>query len=816
MSFFATRFGSNGFLDEHLWLGHLGHFLIITAFFAALLAVVAYLFSEYTNDNKTWKRLARVSFIVHGVSVLGVFILLFQMILNHWFEYHYAWRHSSLDLEMKYVISCFWEGQEGSFLLWEFWGAVLGLILIKRAKVWENSVMVVVAVTQAFLASMVLGVYVFGYKIGSNPFVLLRNEMQDAPVFQRPEYLSLIADGNGLNPLLQNYWMTIHPPVLFLGFASALIPFAYVIAALWRKDFDGWVKSALPWALFSVGILGTGILMGGAWAYESLSFGGFWAWDPVENMSFVPWLLLVAGVHLHLVYRYTKHGLFSAFLFYILSWLMVLYSTFLTRSGILGDTSVHAFTDLGMSGQLLIYMGTYFVIAIVLLALRYKQIPSPEKEEELLSREFWMFIGALVLLLSSVQMVFTTSIPVWNKLFNLNLAPPKDVVSHYNNIQIWLGLVVAVLTAVVQYFAYKSKRVPPTAKWAAYSLAIAIVLSIGISFACDIDMILKFGENRNILFLSPYFIFLIAGVYAVLGNLFFFMLVIKRNWKVSGASITHFGFGLFLVGCLISQHKKEVVSLNTHNDAFGADFDAQEQALNVLLQRDSVYAMNGYEVTYTGKTNEPHKTIFNVRYQKKDNGNVSEDFTLQPNLVLNPRMGDAPNPSTKHYWTKDIFTHITAASDNSKNKDTLLTFEKSVGDTFYLNRHYLVFEAINPKPKVEKGDEGKLAVSARLKVGDLKGLAEVAEPLYLIDRNTTQVSSHPYVNNDIGLEIDINRINPETKTFMFAIKEKQSVSDFVIMKAIVFPFINLVWLGGIITFVGIFFSAWQRREKQKV
>lgn len=812
MNFFAERFGSNGFLNEHLWLGHLGHFLIITAFFAALLAVVAYVFAEYSKNEAQWKRLARASFIAHGTSVIGIFILLFIMILNHWFEYHYAWRHSSRELDMKYVISCFWEGQEGSFLLWEFWGAILGFILIKTAKIWENTVMTVVAVTQTFLASMVLGVYAFGYKIGSNPFVLLRDEMADAPIFQRPDYLNMIADGNGLNPLLQNYWMTIHPPVLFVGFASALIPFAYAIAALWRKDFEGWVKPALPWALFSVGILGTGILMGGAWAYESLSFGGFWAWDPVENMSFVPWLLLVAGVHLHLVYRYTKHGLFSAFLFYILGWLMVLYSTFLTRSGILGDTSVHAFTDLGMSGQLLIYMGAYFIPAIVLLAIRYKSIPSPTQEEAFLSREFWMFIGALVLLLSSVQMVFTTSIPVWNKLFHLNLAPPKDVVSHYNSIQIWLALIVALLTAVVQFFSYKLGRVSNMIKWVAYAFFLAILFSIGISFVCDIDVILKYGENRNIPFLSPYFMFLVAAVYAVLGNLFFFFVVLKRKWKLSGGSITHFGFGLFLVGVLISQHKKEVVSLNTHNDAFGQGFDSQEQALNVLLQKDSVYAMSGYDVTYTGKTNEPHKTIFNVRYQKKDNGKVIEDFTLHPNLVLNPRMGDAPNPSTKHYLTKDVFTHITAAADNSKNKDTLMLFEKSVGDTFYLNRHYVVFEAIDPKPKIDKADEDKLAVAARLKIGDLKGLSEIAEPLYLIDKNSNQVFSHPYSNTHLGLEIDINRINPETKSFSFAIKEKQQIADFVIMKAIVFPFINLVWLGGLITFVGIFYSAWLRRK----
>ncbi len=371
MNFFAERFGSHGFLNEHLWLGHLGHFFLVFSFFAALLSAIGYFISENNTTAKdTWKRIARISFSLHGVMVIGVFVLLFIMILNHWFEYHYAWRHSSMDLPLKYVISSFWEGQEGSFLLWEFWIVILGWVLMFTAKDWESPTMFVVSVTQVFLGTMVLGVYVFGYKIGSNPFVLLRQEMADAPVFQRPEYLSMIADGNGLNPLLQNYWMTIHPPVLFLGFASTLIPFAFVIASLWRKDFKGWVAPALPWALFSIGIFGTGILMGGAWAYESLSFGGFWAWDPVENMSFVPWLLILAALHLHLVYKHTGHSLFTTYLFYILGWLMVLYSTFLTRSGILGDTSVHAFTDLGMTGQLIIYMVFFVVVAFTLLFIR--------------------------------------------------------------------------------------------------------------------------------------------------------------------------------------------------------------------------------------------------------------------------------------------------------------------------------------------------------------------------------------------------------------------------------------------------------------
>lgn len=812
MNFFIERFGANGFLGEHLWLGHVGHFLVIFGFFAAILSFFAYASFERTKDH-VWQKIGRFSFIVHSSTVFGIFILLFVMILNHWFEYHYAWRHSSQDLPMKYIISSFWEGQEGSFLLWEFWGAVLGLILLKTAKEWEGGVMTVVGLTQAFLGSMLLGVYVFGYKIGSNPFILLRNEMAEAPIFQRLEYLTMIADGNGLNPLLQNYWMTIHPPVLFLGFASTLIPCAYVFASLWRKDFTGWVKPALPWALFNMAILGTGILMGGAWAYEALSFGGFWAWDPVENMSFVPWLLIVAGLHLHLVYRYTGHGIFSTFLFYILGWLMVLYSTFLTRSGILGDTSVHAFTDLGMSGQLIIYGIAYLVPAVALMAFRYPAFPKMEKEEPFFSREFWMFVGALLLLLSAVQMTFTTSIPVWNKVFGTKLAPPADVVSHYNSIQLWIGLFVAIFTAKIQFLAYKSSKIPSGIKWLTYSAAIAVVLAAFIAWGCDIKFMLPIAENIS--FLSPYFLFLFASVFAVVANLSYLIFIIKGKWSLSGGSVTHFGFGLFLVGVLISQHKKEVVSINTRGDNFGKGFDDKELVENVLLMKDSIYKMSGYDVTYIGRTDNKHEQVFNVNYRKfaKDGKSEVENFTLTPNIVRNKKMGDSPNPSTKHYLSKDVFTHVTAASDNSNAKDTTIFSDVAVGDTFFLNKYYVVFESINPHPDVEAQDKDKLAVQANLKVGDLKGNVLQATPVFFIDvQHDNETSSHAFESEQWGVSFDIARINPETKQFSFVIHQKELQQEFIILKAIVFPYINLVWLGGIITFLGIFISAWRRRN----
>ena len=201
---------------------------------------------------------------------------------------------------------------------------------------------------------MIIGVYFFGQKIGNNPFALLRNELNAPMLFQKADYLNFpkIYEGNDLNVSLQNYWMVIHPPVLFLGFASTVVPFAYAIAGWWKKDFDDWTKAVWPWALFSGVALSTGIMMGAAWAYEALSFGGYWAWDPVENASIMPWLTLIAGIHTLLAYRHSGHAQKATYVLLGLSFLLVLYASFLTRSGILGESSVHAFTDLGLGGQL--------------------------------------------------------------------------------------------------------------------------------------------------------------------------------------------------------------------------------------------------------------------------------------------------------------------------------------------------------------------------------------------------------------------------------------------------------------------------------
>src|SRR5690606_6825983 len=215
------------YLGENLIAGQIGNLLIILSFVSAFLAAVFFFRSSANNqDLLADKKLGRLFFRIHSASLLGVIGLVFYLIYTHAFEYYYVWRHSSTDLAMRYIFSCFWEGQEGSTMLWAFWHLVLGNILIFTAKKWEAGVMSLVAAVQFFLSLMLLGIYVFDIHIGSNPFLLLREhpDMINLPFVQNPNYLSFV-EGNGLNPLLQNYWMTIHPPTLFLGFASTLIPF---------------------------------------------------------------------------------------------------------------------------------------------------------------------------------------------------------------------------------------------------------------------------------------------------------------------------------------------------------------------------------------------------------------------------------------------------------------------------------------------------------------------------------------------------------------------------------------------------------------
>jgi cytochrome c-type biogenesis protein CcmF len=830
------------FEGERLVWGNLGHLAVVLSFITSIFATIAWYLSV-ENNNEQWASLARKAFHVHMVSVLSIIGVLFYIIHQHYFEYHYAWQHSSRDLPVEYMISCFWEGQEGSFLLWIFWQMVIGNILLYTAGKWTARVMSVLMLSQVALTSMLLGVEVLGYKVGSTPFELLRNAMANAPIFSQPDYLSKITDGNGLNPLLQNYWMVIHPPTLFFGFATTIVPFAFAIAALWQRDYTSWLKPALPWALVSVMVLGTGIIMGGFWAYESLSFGGYWAWDPVENASLIPWLILIAGVHVMLVYKHSGNALTVSYVLIISTFLLVLYATFLTRSGILGNASVHSFTDLGMSGQLLVFLMLFvwlpgfvclqgkqrlwyllilpvFVLSIVLVEkwdvtkwpaiiagtamlvfssyLMVKKIPKSKSEEEVYTREFWMFIGSLILVISAFQVIITTSIPVINKMIGTNLAPPSDVIMHYNKWQMPIAILIALLTGVAQLLKYKKntrKAITQVLVHACIALSAAFFMKY-------------FFDLSNWFYLGLLF----ASAYTLSANIQLLKPMLGGNFKSSGSAVAHIGFGLLLIGVLVSSANKQVISINHTNMALNPEFDDQANREHVLLERGKPIIMGEYEIEYRKDTQVWVNTYYQVHYKRinPQTNEVLYEFDLYPNAQVNPKMGLVANPDTKHYLSHDVFTYVSSIPKEKETNKYIhpATHEVKKGDTIVTNKGYLVLDDIvSNNNKVENTDRMEIALTAQLSLHTLSTTVS-ASPMYGISGGN--VVDFPAVLDEAGLRVRFTGVNPQTGKITLETAERDTSGDFIIMKAIVFPWINLVWGGTIVMIIGFLLAIYRR------
>ena len=856
------------YTGEHLLPGQIGHFFILLSLVASFVASFAYyktVRSQNPGDKKAWLKLARLSFFTECFSVFSIFAVLLYMMFNNMFEYKYVWQHSSLSLEPKYILSAIWEGQEGSTLLWTIWHCVLGLVFISREKEWEAPVMSIVSFAQFFLAAMVIGIHIFDVKIGSNPFVLLRESgvLDNAPAMHldfdvtkaiRPDYLTMIKDGNDLNPLLQNYWMVIHPPVLFMGFASVLFPFAFALAGLWKQDIGGWIKRAIPWTLFSIAILGLGIMMGAKWAYESLNFGGYWAWDPVENASLVPWMILVSGLHTMIIYKNTGYSLRSTYIFLALSFIFIVYSTFLTKSGVLGESSVHAFADIGMNGQLFLFMivfvwlapflaattdkqriiiagvtaalslATYFLAEVIpgfplyviisgvgtFIVLMNKQVPSVKKEESASSREFWMFIGSLVFFLSAMIIIIQTSLPVFNKLFNINTAPGENSEFKYNQIQVLVAIIVGLLTAVGQYLRYKHTPKQFFLKRIALPTLISAAIATFILAVIQINY-----DKEGIGFLINIWIALVMSVYALVANTMYMFTALKGNIKNSGGSVAHLGFGMLLIGILLSSGNKEVLSINTSGIPVNFGPESKEvTGENLTLVRGLPMKMGPYKVTYLADSAHPKKQ---QTYFKIDFKSDKESFTLWPNAFVNYKgnMEMMANPDAKHYWDHDVFTYVSALQNPNKAVDTIkfVMNSKAVGDTIYYSKGFMILEKLVGKDNlpVEGFAKTDTGYTASVKVQQLNGSSYQSDLLMIRGNGQKRFQSEDTVFSQ-NLVLTLNDV--KNGSAEIGVKESSDITPWLTLKAYKFPYINLLWLGVIFVVLGSLIAMWNRMRHQ--
>ena len=374
-----------------------------------------------------------------GFSALSVASLL-ALFLADDFRFQYVASYSAAALPAAYKISALWAGNDGSLLLWTFLMLVLAATCVIRRKDDELIPHVV-----ATLGGVILFFAYMNYWV-CNPFGQLAEITAAGPIPFTP------GDGNGLNPLLQHPIMAIHPPILYVGYVGFVIPFAFCVAALWTRRLDAaWIANTRRWTLVAWFFLGSGILLGGRWAYVELGWGGYWGWDPVENAALMPWLTGTAFLHSVMIQerkgmlKIWNAGLVMA------TYLLCVFGTFLTRSGIV--SSVHAFASSEFAWRFLLFIVVAAVLSAGLLITRIKDLRTENELEAVVSRESGFLFNNLLLLAACFAVFWGTLFPVLSEAVQgeqITVGAP-----FFNRVNIPLGLALLLMTGVGPLLAWR-------------------------------------------------------------------------------------------------------------------------------------------------------------------------------------------------------------------------------------------------------------------------------------------------------------------------------------------------------------------------
>jgi cytochrome c-type biogenesis protein CcmF len=364
-----------------------GYYLLQGLVLVAAWATCAYLASGVLGSER-WLRVGRTSILLFFAGTAGCSLILLRALLHGDFSVAYVNQVTEKALPLHYKFTAFWAGMDGSMLMWLlFLAAYAALALTTRPprdRPLEPWMGVALSATVLFFACLV---------------AFLTNPLERLPME--------VADGRGMNPALQNYWMAIHPPTLYLGYVGLVVPFAFAIGALVSGRLnEDWIRSVRPWVLWPWLCLGLGMIFGGHWAYVELGWGGYWAWDPVENASFLPWL--AATAYLHSVMVQERRGMFKAWnvTLILAAFALSIFGTFLTRSGVV--ESVHSFARSSVGAWFLGFVALIIAAAVGLLYWRWPLLKSPHRIDSLLSREFSFMLNNVAFVAILLSTLFLT------------------------------------------------------------------------------------------------------------------------------------------------------------------------------------------------------------------------------------------------------------------------------------------------------------------------------------------------------------------------------------------------------------------------
>ncbi|HET8836689.1 MAG TPA: heme lyase CcmF/NrfE family subunit [Gemmatimonadales bacterium] len=410
----------------------LGQFSLWVAFLVGLWCVAIAFAGRWRDRPELAASVTRAVYVVFGALVVAS-ISLWKGLVTHDFNIEYVAAYTSRNLPPYYIFSAFWAGQKGSLL---FWGVVLSLFASLAQLLTPRRY----AQLMPYVAGVTSAVVVFFVSVmlfGSNPF----ERLPFTP-----------ADGRGLNPQLQNVGMVIHPPMLYLGYISITIPFAFAIAALLSRRLDtGWIQAIRKWTLVSWLFLSIGITLGMWWAYVELGWGGYWAWDPVENASFLPWLTMTAFLHSVMIQE--KRGMLKRWNLGLIvgTFLLSIFGTFITRSGVIA--SVHSFTQSNVGYFFLAFLTLAAVLSFTLLYTRWPELEAEVQLESMVSREAAFLFNNLLLVGIAFSVLWGTLFPILSEAVRgtkITVGPP-----FFNRVNVPLGLLLLALTGIGPLIAWR-------------------------------------------------------------------------------------------------------------------------------------------------------------------------------------------------------------------------------------------------------------------------------------------------------------------------------------------------------------------------
>ncbi len=799
----------------------IGSIVLSLALASSVIAMVMYFLSF--KGYKNTLNIGRIAYHTMAMLVIAASAILLYLILTHDYSYKYIYNYSSNDLPTGILAATFWAGQEGSFMLWVLLTSIVGIVLqsysSKRGDL-EPRVMSVFTLSTSFLLVMVSPLFknpfayiwtepvfigakdissvffnqpwiqnfLFSDSSSGQNFVKMGPELYAALSSAGIAVKDFIINGKGLNPQLLNFWMQIHPPILFVGFSMATVPFAFAIAAMMKNDYTQWVKQAFPWVLAGAGILGLGIMMGGYWAYEMLGWGGYWAWDPVENSSLIPWLVGVASIHTLLVQRKTqaKGGIGkyakTNLILSIMTYILVLYSTFLTRSGVLGDASVHSFVDPGMLVYLflVIFIGTFIVLGFGMLIYRWKYLNEKiEAEESLLSRDLALFTAAVVLCASALIVLVGTSAPLFGSAVDTFF---------YNEMHIPLAIIIGLLNGLSLLLKWKQSDGQDLLKKSFLAIVSSVLLTA---------LIIIFGGVTDVMMI----LLSLAASFSLFVNLEIAIKIVRGNMKMLGAYVSHIGIALFILGVIGSAAYSKHVDID-------------------LVKNEPKEAL-GYQLTFTGYNPIENNTKYAFNINLKKGNSV---HTVSPVMYISEfNNGLMREPAILNLWTKDFYVSpvgFEEGSGDSHNHGQVIDLEK--GGASEINGAKISFDRFDmPAETMQAMQEGKdFQMGAMLSL-EFNGKKESFE---LLRKNVSgQVQFTDYTSQGAGIKIQLmnltaGKIQISVSNLDGSSQEniKETPKEVLSISASVKPFINLVWAGVLVMFVGFFVSVSRRLKESLV